>query len=131
MKSKDEILENPEIPGESQTTPEKLIDNPVVEEALKILTISVNLPSGLTESRYKSMAADLFRILYKNNEKYDPNYIRAWALRNKWPPKGADQLKDVAQAILDRRPIARSKMPVWRKDLIDELRKRAKGTQQK
>ncbi len=105
-----------------------MIDNPVVEEALKILTISVNLSSGLTELRYKSMAADLFRILYKNNEKYDPNCIRAWALRNKWTPKGADQLKDVAQAILDRRSIARSKMPVWRKDLIDVLRKRAKGT---
>ncbi len=72
------------------------------------------------------MAVELFRILYKNNEHYDPVSVRTWAIRNGWTPNGADELKYIAQAILDRRPIRGSKgLYPWRKDLIEHLRKEA------
>lgn len=118
---------NPKVLGESQDTPEVLIKNPVVEEALKMLTHSVNLSTGLSHPSDKEAAVELFLILYKNKELYNPDSIRAWALRNGWTPKGADQLRSVAQAILDRRPIRRNRYPHWRSDIIEVLREDAKG----
>jgi hypothetical protein len=118
---------NPHVLGEAPTAPEVLIENPVVEEALKMLTSTVNLSTGLTHPSDKEAAVQLFRQLYKKRELYDPNSIRAWALRNGWAPKGADQLRDVAQAILDRRPIRGGRHPYWRRDIIKVLREQAKG----
>lgn len=121
---------NPQIPGQQQTTPEELIDNYVIEEALKTLTNTVNLSTGLSHPRDKDKAVELFHILIENNELYDPDSIRAWALRNGWMPSGADQLKNVAQAILDGKRLRRSDIPVWRKDLIEFLRKKIKNKQE-
>lgn len=117
---------NPQVLGEAPVTPEVLIENPVVEEALKMLTHRVNLSTGLLHSSDKAAAVQLFRILYENNELFDPDSIRAWALRNGWTPEGADELRYVAQAILDRRPIRAGRYPHWRPGIIDLLRERTK-----
>lgn len=118
---------NPQVLGESQVPLEILIENPVVEEALKMLTGIVNLSTGLLHPSDKAAAVELFRLLYKNQELCDPDSIRAWALRNDWTPKGADQLKGVAQAILDRKPIRGGQYPHWSPNIIEVLRERAKS----
>lgn len=119
---------NPQVLGEEPAVTEKLIENPVVEEALKMLTDLVNLQTGLSHPSDKAAAVDLFRRLYKNQELYDPDSIRAWALRNGWTPDGADQLRSVSQAILDRRPIRGGRSPL-RPDIIKVLRERVKDNQ--
>lgn len=123
----DEVVEwretwNPEIVGDAPTVRELLIENPVIEEALKALTISVNLSSGLSHPLDKASAVNLFHLLRDNRELYDSDSIRAWALRNGWTPSGADQLRDVAQDILDGKRIRGGRHPRWR---IEILRERA------
>lgn len=117
---------NPQVLGESPTTAEVLIDNPVVEEALKMLTDSVNLSTGLSHPSDKAAAVELLRLLYRNGESFDVDSIRAWVLRNEWDPKGANQLGAVAQAILNRRPIRGSKYLQWPTDIIQQIRNRVK-----
>lgn len=116
---------NPHVLGESSVVSEELMDNPVVEEALKMLTNFVNLSTGLSHPRDKEATVQLFRELYGNNESYDADSIRAWALRNGWTPNGADQLRDIAQAILDRRPIRGGRGRYWKDNIIKMLRERA------
>lgn len=118
---------NPHVLGEPQVAPEVLIENPVVEEALKVLTDIVNLSTGLAHPRDKESAVQLFRLLYNHGELYDPDSVRAWALRHGWTPEGANDLKRVAQAILDRRRIRGGRYPVWRPDIMKVLRERARG----
>lgn len=115
----------PYVDGEKVSSESSLIENPVVEEGLKMLTNSVNLSTGLSHPSDKAAAVHLFRQFYKYREIYDSDSIRAWALRNDWSPKGADQLHDIAQAILDRRRIQAGKTPSWGKDIISLLRERA------
>ena len=118
---------NPQVFGETPVAPEVLIENPVVEEALKMLTDSVNLSTGLYHPEDKAAAVQIFQKLHKHKELFDPNSVRAWALRNGWNPEGADQLRSVAQAILDRRPIRGGRISIWRSDIISVLRKSAKA----
>lgn len=117
---------NPHVLGEPLTIPEQLIGSLLVEEALKMLTGRVNLRTGLSHPSDKDAAVQVFRILFENQEPYDPDSVRAWALRNGWDPEGANQLREVAQAVLDRRRIRQGPLQ-WRPDIIDVLRKSAKG----
>ncbi len=118
---------NPQVLGEAPAVSEALIESRVVEEALKMLTNSVNLSTGLSHPSDRAAAVGLFRLLYRNKELYDPDSIRAWALRNSWTPEGADQLRTVARAILDRRPLRGGRQPHWSPNIIEVLRERAKG----
>jgi len=118
---------NPHVLGEPPAPPEALIENAVVQEGLKALTGRVNLSTGLAHPSDKAAAVQLFRELYRHGELYDPDSVRAWALRNGWTPEGADDLRYVAQAILDRRRIRGGRYPVWSPDIIEVLRERAKG----
>jgi hypothetical protein len=117
---------NPHVLGQTPTPPERLIESRLVEEALKMLTRTVNLRTGLSHPSDREAAVQILRLLYQNGEVYDPHSIRAWALRNGWDPEGADQLREVAQAILDRRRI-RQGPQYWRADIMAVLRKRAKN----
>ena len=114
----------PMVIGERVAQTEIKITNPVVEEAMKMLTGSVNLSTGLNHPSDKAAAVELFRLLYNGREEFDPTSIRAWALLHGWNPKGADQIRDVAEAIINRRPIRGGTHPHWRVDILDVLRKR-------
>jgi len=115
---------NPQVVGEPPTSPEKLIDNPVVEEAMIALTSSINISTGLVHPRDKSSAVQLLRELHKHGELFDPNSLSSWALRNGWTPEGADDLNKIAQAILDHRPIRGGGIHHWRPDIIEYLKQR-------
>lgn len=118
---------NPRVLGEPPTEPSKLIHDPVAEEALKMLTHSINLSTGLLNPTDKNRAVQLFRELRKNRVDFDPRSVRAWAVRKGWTPDGADRLRDVVQAVEDRRPIRGGSTPAWSDDIMDILRKRASG----
>lgn len=115
---------NPIILGEDHIEPtDKLIDNPVVEEAMKLLTKRINLSTGLAHPRDKGATVDLLRKLRDKNEHFDPDSLKAWALRNNWTPKGAEDLRVYAQAIIDRKRI-RGDNEAWKSNIVTELRKR-------
>lgn len=121
---------NPEVvgvPPRGEAPP--LIENAVVGRALITLTNGINLSTGLHHPSDRNAAIQLLRMLRDSGEEFDPAAIRAWALRNGWSPDGANDLRDVAQAVLDRRPIRGGKEQHWRPDLIDRLRDEVRDDQ--
>jgi hypothetical protein len=122
---------NPQIPGEALAVPEILINNPVVEEALRALTRRINLSTGLSHPRDEAAAIELFHVLVDNREGYDSNSIKAWALRNNWDSSGANQLKEIAQAILDGKSLRGDKYSHWSPNLIEILRENARNLDSK
>jgi hypothetical protein len=121
----------PMIAGQAPAAPDKLIEDPVVEEALKALTKRINLGTGLLHPNDKKAAVQLLRLLQQKGYKFDADSMRAWAVRNGWTPEGADQLQDVADGILLRKRFRVGDSPAWSDDIIDQLQQRAKGTQAK
>ncbi len=113
---------NPKIYGEEEN---KLIDNCVVEEALKDLTSYMKRPDTtditLRSKVDREMAIELFKILVKYGEQYEPDEIRKWALREGWTLKSAYELKKISQNIREGRKM-RSKIPIWTSKSIDEWR---------
>ena len=108
-----------------QTKPANLIGSPVVETALEFITHRVNLSTGLSHPSDKEAAISLFRQLYASGERWDAQSIREWALQNNWGPKGADDLSDIAQKIMDRRKIRGPKHSVWADDILEQIRSAA------
>jgi len=115
---------NPIILGEEHRETEDLIDNPVVEEAMKMLTKIVNLSTGLSNPRDKRETVELLRILRNKGELFDPDSLKACALRNDWKPQGAEELRSCAQAIIERKPL-RGNKKAWSSNIINILRERA------
>lgn len=102
---------SPEIVGDStKPAPERLIDNPVVERAMEYLTDSINLNNDLVTSYDRGLAIEFLKMLRDGGEDFKPSDLRAWAIRHGWSPKGADNLRDLGQKILDRRSV-RGGMP--------------------
>ena len=116
---------SPKVIGNDIPQKQITIDNPVVEEAMKLLTGAVNLSTGLSHPSDKADAVELFRILFKNREEFDPTSIKAWALQHGWSTSGANQIRDIAEAINNRRPIRGGTHPHWREDIIKVLRESA------
>ena len=114
---------NPVILGKEHGEAERLIANPVVEEAIAMLTRHINLSTGLINPSDKRSAIELLKILRDNGELYDPASLRAWALRHGWSPQGAEDLEKYAQAVLDRKSVRGNKR-AWRSDIIETLRQR-------
>ena len=86
---------NPEIVGERQSITEERLLEPEVEKKLEILTKSINLGTGLSHSLDKRKAVEISRKLKAEGYNLDPDAIKSWALRHKWLPHGANQLKDI------------------------------------
>lgn len=115
---------NPVILGKEHGEVERLIANPVVEEAMAMLTRHINLSTGLINPSDRHSAIELLKILRDSGESYDPASLRAWALRHGWSPQGAEDLEKYAQAVLQRKPVQGNKY-AWRSGIIEILRQRA------
>jgi len=118
---------NPQIYGKEKTEEKKkLIDSCVVEKALEKITLLMSRPHTpqimIRSTLDKEMTIALFKMLRKYNERYDPDSIRKWAVRNGWTSEGADELKDISQKVLEGKKIRGSKDPVLNEDIIKEWR---------
>lgn len=111
----------------NRIAPKPLIDNPVVEKALELLTDYVNLNNDLLTDHDRGPAVDLFKRLRDAGERYDPSALRAWAVGHAWSPRGADELQRVAEAVLERRRIRVGRQRWWNDNLVEQLRAEARG----
>ena len=102
--------------------------NPVVEEALRSLTLTVNLSTGLNHPSDREKAIEMFRLLKNAGEAFDPVAVRAWAANNRWSSTGADELAEVAAGVLAGKRY-RTSGQWFRSQIIDDWRKRASGKQ--
>jgi hypothetical protein len=87
---------SPIIHGAVTQNPPKLIDDPIVEQALVSLTTTINLSHSLLNPRDKQAADRTLRILRANGHAADPANLRAWATKNGWHPKAAKELEGLA-----------------------------------
>lgn len=102
----------------------KTVSNPVVVEALKSLTSSVNLGTGLGHPSDHDAAVATFRALKEAGERFDAQEVQAWAAANGWQMRHAEELGVIAQKVLDGRRI-KTHMQPWKSDIVEYWRERA------
>jgi len=103
----------------------RLIDNKVVVQALKSLTATVNVSTGITHPLDKEAAVQTFTILRDAGESFNPADVKAWLIRfGKWNATDAQEVAAVAQKVLDRRRLRKGR-PHWRKDILKIWREEA------
>jgi len=115
-----------ELRGNASASPELSV-GPVVAVALDDLTHVVNLASGLVHPADKTAAVELFKILKRGHESFDPSQVQAWAARHEWEPRHARELGEMAGKILEGRPVQRGRNTpkMWRDDILDVWRAKA------
>lgn len=90
---------SPTIHGAPKQPAQKLIVDPIVEQALISLTHSINLSHSLLNPRDKEHADRTLRILRVNNHVESSENLRSWAVKNGWHPKAADELEKLATKV--------------------------------
>lgn len=104
------------------------VTNPVVVAALQSLTNGVNLSTGVGHPSDKASAVQMFKLLTKAGEPFDPEQIRAWAARNGWKADHARDLSEMAQKILAGRTVRDGRQgQMWRDDIVEQWRAAAAG----
>lgn len=88
-----------ELGMEHKQVDEPAFSDPVVEAALKSLTIRVNLSTGLGHPSDRDTAIWLFRNLKRENIRYNPIEIKGWLVRHGWSARHANKVKEVAEKI--------------------------------
>jgi hypothetical protein len=88
--------------GKAQTAAAPKL-HPVVEEALKGLTVGVNLGTALSHPTDKAMAVGYLRMLHRAHYALDPDEILAWAMGHGWSARGAQELAEVARGVAQGR----------------------------
>ena len=112
---------NPEIIGGEEVEIYAIEIEPKIERALTALTTVINMSTGLTHSSDRESAIQLLQILHKNGIQLNPEIMKTWALQNGWTSDGANQLKDIAQRILEGRRFRTSGINMWNEKFIQEL----------
>jgi hypothetical protein len=100
-----------------------VIDNPVVAKALDYLTAMINVGTGLSHASDRSSAIHMFRMLRDGGERYVPADVRIWAVRHGWAPDDARELEEMAQKILERRPLRADDSGSWKDDALNQIRR--------
>lgn len=89
----------PIVHGEEKHAPAELLDDPVVEAALRSVSAMINLSYSLIQSHDKQWVDDALRVLRAKGHRLDGAKIRNWAIRNGWKPGAADDLAKLARKI--------------------------------
>jgi uncharacterized ubiquitin-like protein YukD len=109
----------------SMEAPEELVSNKVVVQALKSLTATVNVSTGITHPLDKEAAIQTFTILRNAGELFNPVDVKAWLIRyGNWDATDAQEVADIAQKVLERRRLRKGRSH-WRKDILKIWREEA------
>lgn len=104
------------------------VANPVVAAALEALTAVINIETGLGHPRDRASAIDLFAILRRGGERFEPAEVRAWAVNNDWSSRSARELEEIAAGVLAGRRF-RSEADGWSDDALDQWRTEARTSE--
>ena len=103
----------------------------VVENALKSLTRSVNLSTGISHPGDERAAIGTFKLLHNEGYTLDSRVIRAWLIRHNWSSEDADAVCTLVQKIVQNkrvgsravgntRPYEKGALDLWQKWDNDE-----------
>ena len=112
--------------GEAAGT-EDTVTNPVVAAALESLTSTVNLSTGLAHPSDKASAVQLFKALKAAGEDFEPDQVRAFAVRHGWDADDARALGELAQKVKDGRQVRGGNQRMCRDNIVDSWRADAAG----
>jgi hypothetical protein len=85
------------LTGEQPAAP--TITDPVVLGALRSLTDSINMSSGLSHPSDFDHALSILKYFRSRGIAYDPALIEAWALANGWTYRHAAELRELAEEV--------------------------------
>lgn len=105
--------------------------NPIIIEALKSLTMHINMSTGITDSNDKCRAVELFRILQRESIDYDPKIIKAWLkVEKKWKEDFADDVMQIATKIKARKRVDGCKGDYWATNIFEKWKQRSEENKQ-
>lgn len=84
---------SPSVLGEQDSKENKIISDVVIESALSSLTNTINLSHSILHPRDKEHADSTIRVLMRKKHTENSSNVRAWAIKNGWHPKAADELE--------------------------------------
>lgn len=90
---------NARVHGKERGKPAQLLEDPVVEAAMKHLTIITNTSYGTLHPRDVEHANEAFRILKNKGHELDLVGIKNWAVREGWHTGAAESLVKIAVKI--------------------------------
>jgi hypothetical protein len=111
--------------GQPPTTPKSaLLQSKIVEQALKGLTSTVNLSTGISHPSDRDAAIQMFEILKAAGEPFSPDEIKAWLVgKGGWKATDAQEVADIAQKVIEGRRLktdtrvwAHNILEIWEKD---------------
>jgi hypothetical protein len=98
--------------------------SPLTEQALMMLTMRINLSTGLDHYSDDSAAKEILKRLRDEGETLNAAEITAWAIGKHWKPEHADKLGKVAARIASGGRVVIRDKNRWPKDIIEQLRER-------
>ena len=110
--------------GKAEPAIEASIADPVVEQAMKSVTMMVNLSTGLAHPMDRPKAVWAFRHLKKAGHAWTPQEVETWAASNGWDRRHARDLAEISEKILAGRRLQAGSSPV-RADIIEVWREKA------
>ena len=86
---------SPLIPGVKKKVEVQLINDQLVATALSALAYSIDLSKRGLTGQDRKQVENMIRLLRQNNHQEEPANVRAWAVKNGWLPKTADELVEI------------------------------------
>ena len=97
----------------------------IVEEAIKTLSGSVNVSTGLNHPNDMNKARELFKILHENGEVLLKSEVSSEATTRGWDRDSADELGSLAQQIGEGKNPRVTGGPWWAASIYDQIAARA------
>lgn len=116
------ITHNAQSVNGEKSQPIKTIENGVVVEALKTLTALANVSTGISHPSDRETVVQIFIKLRDAGECYNPEEVKNWLIRNGWKATDAQEVADISQKILERKPLRRGKNK-FRRGIVNRWRK--------
>lgn len=111
--------------GQQPSASASLLRSKTVEQALKDLTASVNLSTGITHPSDRNAAIQTFEILKAANEPFSPDEVKAWLVgKGGWKATDAQEVAELVQKILEGKKL-KTTSRVWVDNILEIWKKAA------
>lgn len=92
-----------------------------VEKAIKMLSSTVNVSTGLLHPNDMNKARELFSILHRKGELLTKSEVSQAAISNGWSSENADELGSIAQQIGEGKSARVVDGPWWKSDIYEQI----------
>lgn len=114
--------------GSTEEPSERVFSNSTVRAALESLTRRVNMGTGLAHPSDRAAAIEMFRMLKRAGEHYDPDEVRAWLVSQlRWQPRHANAVAEIAGKILAGGRFHPTTSGGWATDAVERWRANAQS----